>query len=163
MFIQAPGEERLCLRVLSSHISPREGAPLRVLHTPNGEAMASKLPELPEVVKGPAHWKKLYAGTSRRQNRWHRDIKSRGWHSMTKQNKLRLSRGQGGRKMTREQAFTTSHPILAAVMLQKPPQMPRRPKGRPRGVITEEPLVISQKIRNCTDKTLFQSRETGGL
>lgn len=64
---------------------------------------------------------------------------------MAKQSKFLLRRGRRDRKTTTDQALTTSHPILAAVMLRKPPQMPPRQKGRMRVVFTQEPLVIFQK------------------
>ena len=88
--------------------------------------------------------------------------KSRGWHSLAKQSKFLLRSVQRGRKMTTDQALTTSHPILAAVMLQKPPQMQPRQKGRMRVVITQEPLVIFQK-NYTVSKTLFRSREKLGV
>lgn len=51
---------------------------------PSWEVRAPRLPELPGLVKGPAYWKRPWVGTTRMQNRWHMDIKSKRWHSMTR-------------------------------------------------------------------------------
>lgn len=79
-----------------------------------GVVMASKLPEPSEVMKG-----QLAGRNFRMEHLGCRfmNMKSRGWQSMAKQNQFLLSRGQKSRKITVNQALTTSNPILPAMML----------------------------------------------
>lgn len=44
-----------------------------------------------------------------------------------------------------DQALTTNHPIVTAMVLYKPPQMPPMQKIRTRAVITQKPLVLSRR------------------
>lgn len=129
-------EEKQCPRRLSSQIGLRKDAPHRVSHTPSWGGGGSQAPRNNERA---AHWRRPSVGTTRIQNIWHMDIKSRRWLSIAKQNKLYLIRDHRGRKKTMDQVIT-NHPILAAIMLYKPHQMSPRQKGKMRVVLTPKPL-----------------------